>query len=62
MNENTINALLISSVGRKIYGKYKNVPKENRAIWLHGICDLAEIMYLDIPGLNELLEETIFKN
>lgn len=49
-----LSVLLKSDTGKKIYGKFMNIADETAQAWLQGIVDLAEIVHIDVQGLDVL--------
>lgn len=49
-----LSVLLESDTGKKIYGKFMNIADETAQAWLQGVVDLAEIVHIDVQGLDVL--------
>ena len=54
-----LSDMINDKIGRKLFGKIMNTPRDNLESYLQGCVDICQLSNIEVPGLEELYNSVL---
>lgn len=54
-----LSDMINDKVGRKLFGKIMNTPRDNLKSYLQGLVDICQLSNIEVPGLEEIYNSVL---
>lgn len=54
-----LSDMIKDKIGRKLFGKIMNTPRDNLKSYLQGLVDICQLSNIEVPGLEEIYNSVL---